>query len=110
VSIVDIVERNRRAWAGGVAALLIVAAAWLGWNRANEDPVVRDEPVESVVRSVATGGGIATCEVELASGTRVRVACGLPAPKEGESLELRSLHHRSGAVTYFAPRGHGAGL
>jgi hypothetical protein len=107
---VDFIEHNRRAWAGGMAVLVVLLAAWLGWNRADEDPVVRDELVRAVVRSVATGGGIATCEAELAGGARVRIACGLPAPKEGEFLELRALHHKSGTVTYFAPRGHGAGL
>jgi len=100
----DYLEHHRRAVAGGAAILMVLLVAWLSWRRADQDPVVRDEPVTAVVRGVASGGAATTCEVELASGARVRVACGAPAPREGDSLALRALHHRSGAVTYFAPR------
>jgi hypothetical protein len=106
----DILEANRRAWAGGIAVLMALLAGWLGWRGADDDPVVRDERTVAVVKSVAAGGGIATCEVELAGGVRTRVACGMPPPQEGAALELRALVRRSGAVTYFAPRGAGAGL
>lgn len=90
-----------------MAILVILLAAWLGWRRANDDPVVRDHPVAAVVRSVAVGGGMATCEVEVGNGDRTRVACGMPAPKEGDTIELRAVIHRSGEVTYFSPRGAG---
>jgi hypothetical protein len=89
---------------GAAAVLAILVVAWLASRRTDADPVLRDEPVAGVVRSVAADGGTWSCEVELASGARVQVACGTPAPREGERLALRALHHRSGAVSYFAPR------
>ena len=85
-----------------MVAILVVA--WLAAPPRSEDPVLRDEPAAGIVRGVATEGGAPTCDVELASGARVSVACGTPAPREGERLSLRALHHRSGAVSYFAPR------
>ncbi len=100
----DFIAHHRRAVAGGTAVLMVLLAAWLSWRRPDADPVVRDEPATAVVRSVASGGAGTICEVELASGARVRVACGTPPPREGEPLALRALYHRSGAVTYFAPR------
>lgn len=100
----DFIEHHRRALAGGTAALAILVVAWLATRHTDADPVLRDEPLTGMVRSVAAGAGISTCDVELASGARVRVACGTPAPRAGEPLALRALHHRSGAVTYVAPR------
>ena len=96
--------RHRTVVLGVVAVLAILVVGWLASRPRDPDPVLRDEAVAGVVRGVATDGGTSTCEVELASGARVSVACGTPAPREGERLPLRALHHRSGAVSYFAPR------